>query len=171
MPTPQAALPSTVEGLTSELEADTSLIRFAFGSKVDVRTFRDEKGYVVDVVDPSDGDKPSQAGQTVPQSGLPQAALPQGDSESRRPEAAPATKPAVDGAAAPPAAVAVAAPAKVETPKSAAPAIAAAPAQPPAAAVVSRRARNGSSAGGADATIYNAAGTSQRQQTKRREHS
>ncbi len=113
----QASLPSTVEGLTSELEADTSLIRFAFGSKVDVRTFRDEKGYVVDVVDPSDGDKSKQAAQIVPQGALPQAALPQGVTPQVAPsESAPATKPAVEGAA---------------------PAIAAAPAQPPAAAVVS----------------------------------
>jgi tetratricopeptide (TPR) repeat protein len=134
----QAALPSTVAGLTSELEADTSLIRFAFGSKVDVRTFRDEKGYVVDVIDPSDGDKSSKAGQIVPQSALPQAALPQGLIPQVAPvETAPATKPAVEGAASAPAAAAVGTPAKVETPKSAAPAIAAAPAQPPAAAVVS----------------------------------
>jgi tetratricopeptide (TPR) repeat protein len=135
----QVALPSTIEGLTSELEADTSLIRFAFGSKVDVRTFRDEKGYVVDVVDPSSGDKSSQAGQTVLQGALPQAALPQGPTpQVAPPETAPVTKPAVEGAAAPPAAVAVVPLTKVETPKSAAPAIAAAaPVQPPAAAVVS----------------------------------
>ncbi|HEY1978695.1 MAG TPA: tetratricopeptide repeat protein, partial [Xanthobacteraceae bacterium] len=130
----QAALPSTVEGLTSELEADTSLIRFAFGSKVDVRTFRDEKGYVVDVVDPSDGDKARQAGQSLLQSALPPAAQPQGPApQAAPPEAVPATKPAVEGVAAPPAAAAVAAPAKVETPKSAD----AAPTQPAAADVAS----------------------------------
>jgi tetratricopeptide (TPR) repeat protein len=122
----QAALPGTVEALSSELEADASLIRFAFGKKVDVRTFRDEKGYVVDVVDPADGDKPSQAGQ---------AALPQGLTPLvSPPETAPATRPAVEGAAAP--AVAVATSAQVEAPKNAAAAIAALPAAaPPAAAV------------------------------------
>jgi tetratricopeptide (TPR) repeat protein len=131
----QAALPSAVEGLTSELETDTSLIRFAFGSKVDVRTFRDEKGYVVDVVDPSNGDKPSQAGQSLPQTATPQTALPPGLTPLvAPPETAPVTKPAVEGTAAPPAAVVT--PAKVEAPKSAAPAVAATPAQPPPVAAV-----------------------------------
>ena len=49
----QAALPKAVEDISSELEDDTALVRFIFTGKVDVRTFRDEKGYVVDVVNPA----------------------------------------------------------------------------------------------------------------------
>jgi tetratricopeptide (TPR) repeat protein len=46
----QAALPPGVEGISSELEKDSSLVRFTLGAGIDVRTFRDEKGYVVDIV-------------------------------------------------------------------------------------------------------------------------
>ena len=48
----QSALPNGVQAINSELEQDSSLVRFVFGASVDVRTFRDEKGYVVDVVKP-----------------------------------------------------------------------------------------------------------------------
>ncbi len=44
-----AALPDGVQEISSELDNDTSLVRFIFAANVDVRTFRDEKGYVVDV--------------------------------------------------------------------------------------------------------------------------
>jgi tetratricopeptide (TPR) repeat protein len=54
----QAALPVGVQAITSELETDSSLVRFVFGTNVDLRTFRDEKGYVVDVVKP-DGAAPA----------------------------------------------------------------------------------------------------------------
>jgi len=46
----QAALPSGVGAIASELRDDSSLVRFSFLDKVDVRTFRDDKGYVVDIV-------------------------------------------------------------------------------------------------------------------------
>ena len=46
----QAALPSAVEGISSELDNDEASVRFVLAAKVDVRTFRDESGYVVDVV-------------------------------------------------------------------------------------------------------------------------
>jgi tetratricopeptide (TPR) repeat protein len=45
-----AALPDGVQEITSELEDDSSLVRFILASNIDVRTFRDEQGYVVDVV-------------------------------------------------------------------------------------------------------------------------
>jgi len=48
----QAALPAGVQGINSELETDASLVRFVFDTSVDLRTFRDESGYVVDVVKP-----------------------------------------------------------------------------------------------------------------------
>jgi len=48
----QSALPEGVQAINSELETDSSVVRFVFGVSVDVRTFRDEKGYVVDIVNP-----------------------------------------------------------------------------------------------------------------------
>jgi tetratricopeptide (TPR) repeat protein len=50
-----SALPMTVGEVTSELDSDTAVVRFIFADKVDVRTFREENGYVVDVVNPTPG--------------------------------------------------------------------------------------------------------------------
>ena len=50
-----AALPPTVAAINTEVEQDSSLVRFSFLSKVDLRTFRDGNGYVVDVVDAAEG--------------------------------------------------------------------------------------------------------------------
>ena len=52
----QAALPNGVTEINSELDGDTSLVRFMFGAKLDVRTFRDEAGYVVDLAKPAKDD-------------------------------------------------------------------------------------------------------------------
>jgi len=46
----QADLPATVNAINTETEQDTTLIRFSFLSKVDVRSFRDGKSFVVDIV-------------------------------------------------------------------------------------------------------------------------
>jgi tetratricopeptide (TPR) repeat protein len=46
-----AALPHTVGAIDSELRGDSALVRFSFAAKVDVRTFRDDNGYVVDITD------------------------------------------------------------------------------------------------------------------------
>jgi tetratricopeptide (TPR) repeat protein len=62
----QSALPSGVQAINSELEQDSSLVRFVFGASVDVRTFRDEKGYVVDVVKPDGATEQSAAPAAVP---------------------------------------------------------------------------------------------------------
>ncbi len=51
----QSALPNGVQAINSELEQDSSLVRFVFAASLDIRTFRDEKGYVVDVVKPDGG--------------------------------------------------------------------------------------------------------------------
>src|SRR6202034_1799616 len=48
----QAALPKTVQEISSELDQDSSLVRFIVGANSDTRTFRDESGYVVDVLNP-----------------------------------------------------------------------------------------------------------------------
>ena len=46
----QAALPKTVNAIDSELKDASTSVSFDLAGKVDVRTFRDDKGYVVDVV-------------------------------------------------------------------------------------------------------------------------
>ena len=70
----QAALPKGVAEITSELDQDTSHVRFIFGSMVDVRTFRDESGYVVDLTKPDADANGDPAG--VPQSAAVESALP-----------------------------------------------------------------------------------------------
>ena len=45
----KAALPAAVGSIESELDHDTVVVRFAFIGKVDVRTFREDLSYVVDV--------------------------------------------------------------------------------------------------------------------------
>src|SRR5262249_33116454 len=44
-----ATLPSTIKSVDSELDQDSTTVRFSFASKVDVRTFREDNSYVVDV--------------------------------------------------------------------------------------------------------------------------
>ncbi len=62
----QAALPKAVQEISSELDNDTALVRFILAANVDTRTFRDELGFVVDVVNaPTDADA-SAAPDTVP---------------------------------------------------------------------------------------------------------
>ncbi len=48
----QAALPKAVQEISSELDQDSSLVRFIVAANADTRTFRDESGYVVDVLNP-----------------------------------------------------------------------------------------------------------------------
>jgi hypothetical protein len=48
-----AALPSTISSIDSELERETATVRFNFASRVDVRTFREENSYVLDVSSPT----------------------------------------------------------------------------------------------------------------------
>ncbi len=47
-----AALPKNVQEITSELDRSSALVRFVLAGNADTRTFRDESGYVVDVVNP-----------------------------------------------------------------------------------------------------------------------
>ena len=46
----EAALPATIASIKAEVETDSALVRFSFVNAVDVRTFRDGKGYVVDIL-------------------------------------------------------------------------------------------------------------------------
>jgi tetratricopeptide (TPR) repeat protein len=45
----KAALPEVIASVDSESEQDTSTVRFSFAGKVDVRTFREDPSFVVDV--------------------------------------------------------------------------------------------------------------------------
>jgi tetratricopeptide (TPR) repeat protein len=45
----KAALPAVLQSIDGELDQDTAIVRFAFKGKVDVRTFRDDNNYVVDL--------------------------------------------------------------------------------------------------------------------------
>ena len=45
----KATLPNTIESIDSENDQDSVIVHFKFGTKVDVRTFREDNSYVVDV--------------------------------------------------------------------------------------------------------------------------
>ena len=45
----KATLPPVIASIDSEIDQEAVLVRFAFGGKVDVRTFREDLSYVVDV--------------------------------------------------------------------------------------------------------------------------
>ena len=89
-----AALPRAIGGIDTELRDDSALVRFNFLAKVDVRTFRDDGSYVLDIVGADN--KPDEA------SAAP--AAPNAPQQSAAPETtAPATVPpaAANDAAAP----------------------------------------------------------------------
>ena len=127
-----ASLPRSIQSIQSELDQDSAVVRFTFGGKVDVRTFREDNSYVVDIEPAA-----SKSGAAAPEQGKPADALaalaadmmikktpPPADLEP--PQSVP-TKPA---AAAPPPAPIVAAEAPREPPAPAAEKTA--PASPPA---------------------------------------
>jgi tetratricopeptide (TPR) repeat protein len=71
----QAALPKTVQEISSELEQGSSLVRFIVAANADTRTFRDESGYVVDVLNPP-ADTDAAADDGVPQNAAGPGAVP-----------------------------------------------------------------------------------------------
>ena len=74
----QAALPKTVNAIGSELKDASVSVSFDLAGKVDVRTFRDDKGYVVDVVNADNGvEQPSAVLPAPQQSVAPDAQPPQ----------------------------------------------------------------------------------------------
>jgi hypothetical protein len=118
-----AVLPRAIGGIEAELRDASTLVRFNFLAKVDIRSFRDDGGYMLDIVGADT--KPDE------QSAVP--AAPTAPQQSAAPETtAPATIPpaAANDAAAPRAEVT--APAATEKPDIAPPATIAAPEQPPA---------------------------------------
>jgi tetratricopeptide (TPR) repeat protein len=48
----QAAPPPSVESISADMDADSVSVRFGFAGKVDVRSFREDSSYVVDVAAP-----------------------------------------------------------------------------------------------------------------------
>src|ERR1700692_4745696 len=65
------ALPRAIGGIDAELRDDTALVRFSFLAKVDVRTFRDDGGYVLDIVGADN--KPDEQGAAPAAPGAPTA--------------------------------------------------------------------------------------------------
>jgi hypothetical protein len=116
-----AALPRAIGGIDAELRDDSALVRFNFLAKVDVRTFRDDGGYMLDIVGADT--KPDQQS-TAP-------AAPAAPQQSAAPETTPpaTVPPAAANDAGGPRAEAAAPPA-TEKPDIAPPATIAAPEQP-----------------------------------------
>ncbi|HEY1545533.1 MAG TPA: tetratricopeptide repeat protein [Xanthobacteraceae bacterium] len=126
-------LPPTIEAISSTTGEQSSSVTFALIGKIDVRTFREDNSYVVDIM-PLDGRKTP--AELIPKDNSP-AALPSADNAARPPPlaslAAPQTVPAQAAAAAP---ATVPAPAPVAAPAVPPPA----PAVRPAAATAPRQA-------------------------------
>ena len=114
-----ASLPPAIAAINAEAEDASSLVRFSFQAKVDVRSFHDGKSYVVDVVGADN--KPAENGAVENQS------APQGAPSAATPADKPAGEGAVDGPADAPAM-------GMDKPKSAAPGAMLAPAMPAASA-------------------------------------
>jgi tetratricopeptide (TPR) repeat protein len=57
-----ATLPMSITGIDSEFDHDSVVVRFSFANKVDIRTFREDNSYVVDVSIPEGRVTPRQDG-------------------------------------------------------------------------------------------------------------
>jgi tetratricopeptide (TPR) repeat protein len=121
----EAALPAAVAAINSEVEQDSALVRFSFLSKVDVRTFRDGKSYVVDVVN---ADAAAATHDKAAGNGVPVLALESGPSAKPAPDAVAPTAAEAQAADKP----SLPAPASVAAPSPAVPETAAAPIPPEA---------------------------------------
>jgi tetratricopeptide (TPR) repeat protein len=118
-----AALPRAIAGIEAELRDDSALVRFNFLAKVDVRSFRDDGGYVLDIVG-ADTKPDEQSAAPAAPSAAQQGAAPETTAPATVPPAA-ANEPAAPSAEA-------AAPSATERPIIAPPATIAAAEQPPA---------------------------------------
>ena len=115
----QATLPEGVSEITSEIDGDTARVRYMFAAKIDVRTFRDESGYVVDLVKPSAGGEAPAADlqENAPPATVPAAGLNDQNAPGEAAAAPNAAPPSLaDAAAKISAAAASAAPAKAAMP-------------------------------------------------------
>src|SRR5262249_56577639 len=59
----KATMPEVISAIDSDAEQDTATVRFSFAGKVDVRTFREDASFIVDV-SPMEG----QRGEAAPRS-------------------------------------------------------------------------------------------------------
>lgn len=125
----QAALPKTVQEISSELDQNSALVRFILAANVDTRTFRDESGYVVDVVNPPT-DATVAADGTAPADTMQQGAAGEGGAVPSLADAAAK----ISAAAAAPGAPPVPAPQQPVAASAVAPRAAAMPSPAPAAA-------------------------------------
>jgi hypothetical protein len=107
-----AALPRAIGGIDTELRDASTLVRFNFLAKVDVRSFRDDGGYMLDIVGAdTKPDEQSTAAPTAPQqSAAPETTAPAtvppaaaNDAAAPRAEAAAPAVPAATEKPAPPA--------------------------------------------------------------------
>jgi tetratricopeptide (TPR) repeat protein len=137
----QAALPPIISGVEAQVRPDTAVVRFDFAGKVDVRTFREDNSYIVDVQPlrarseaPSDQSAEVAAvAARVAEKPTPAAPAPAAP-EVAAPEKSPVPAPAAPQTAAAEPAPAVPAPAKALPPPAAAPMPVPRPAQAPNAA-------------------------------------
>jgi len=139
-----AALPPAIGGIDAELRDNSALVRFNFLAKVDVRTFRDDGGYMLDIVGADNKpDQQSTAPETTPPATVPPAAA--NDAAPRAEAAAPPAPAATEKPdIAPPAATPkveaqVAAPKTPPQPAPAADTAKAPPAAPPPAPQAAQR--------------------------------
>ena len=112
----RATLPPMVESIESEADQDAAVVRFNFGARVDVRTFREDNSFVVDVETADrktarqEGSVPSDELSTLaaeladranatPPASAPQT-MPQPPQAKPQPPQAPQAQPAAAGAAA-----------------------------------------------------------------------
>lgn len=96
----QAEKPASVESIESDGEAESVSVRFTLARKVDVRTFREDASYVVDIGNPDPKEpaeeSPEDDGEANPaKPSLRESAAPVAEPEARQPErsAAPAGEP------------------------------------------------------------------------------
>jgi hypothetical protein len=91
-----AALPPTLSGIEPQSHEQSAALRFNLAAKTEVRTFRDDKGYVVDIVDPNAKRAQDGAALVLPQGAGPPAVAAPG------PSPAPPENPLQAAPAAPP---------------------------------------------------------------------
>jgi hypothetical protein len=85
----QAALPRAIGGIDSETRDDSAVVRFSFLAKLDVRTFRDGGGYVLDVVGADTKPDHDSASPAPPAPVATQPAAPAAPQQSAAPESVP----------------------------------------------------------------------------------
>ena len=158
----EVALPATIASIKAEVETDSALVRFSFVNAVDVRTFRDGKGYVVDILK---GDAATAMHEKAAAAGSPPPVLEASPSvkppamETGKPNWAP---PAIAAQMPPAAAETMAPAARVQptAPEPAAPAARDTPTAPEAAALAARSPANSAGSGDSgSASPANSAGS------------